>query len=73
MGQNAIQAAKTGNVLEQGVVPNVLCELKAMREVSMNVPAKAEAYVRENEHSLQDYYDGGMSYSEIADHVCLVA
>ncbi|MBR8030077.1 hypothetical protein KDX27_34725 [Burkholderia cenocepacia] len=67
------QVAKTGNVLEQGVVPNVLCELKAMREDSMNVPAKAEAYVRESEHSLQDYYDGGMSYSEFADHVCLVA
>ena len=73
MGQNATPVAKTGNVLEQGVVPNVLFELKAMREVSMNVPAKAEAYVRANEHSLQDYYDGGMSYSEIAEHVCLVA
>lgn len=48
MGQNATPVAKTGNVLEQGVVPNVLCELKAMREVSMNVPAKAEAYVRAN-------------------------
>ncbi|GLZ73584.1 MULTISPECIES: hypothetical protein [Burkholderia cepacia complex] len=73
MGQNTTQVAKTGNVLEQGVVPNVLCELKAMREVGMNVPTKAEAYVRENEQSLQDYYDGGMPYSEIADHVCLVA
>ena len=55
MCQNATPFAKTGNVLEQGVVPNVLCELKAMREVSMNVPAKAEAYVQANEHSLQDY------------------
>lgn len=73
MGQNTTRVATTGNILGQGVVPNVLCELKAMREVGMNVPAKAEVYVRENEQSLQDYYDGGMSYSEIADHVCLVA
>ncbi len=73
MGQNATQVAATGNIPKQGVVPNVLCELKAMREVGMNVPAKAEAYVRENEQSLQGYYDGGMSFSEIADHVSLVA
>ncbi|ERJ38708.1 hypothetical protein L810_6925 [Burkholderia sp. AU4i] len=73
MGQNAIQAAKTGNVLEQGVVPNVLREIKTVREVGMNNPTKVEAYVRENEQSLKDYYDGGMSHSEIADHVCLVA
>lgn len=73
MAQNTTQVATAGNIHVQGVVPNVLCELKAMREVGMNVPAKAEAYVRENGQSLQDYYDGGMSYSEIADHVCLVA
>lgn len=54
-------------------MPNVLCEFKTMREVGMNVPANAEVYVRENERSLQDFYDGGMSYSDIADHVCLVA
>ncbi|WP_425953059.1 hypothetical protein [Ralstonia pseudosolanacearum] len=58
---------------DKGVASNVMAELAAMRELGMNVPKDAEAYVRTNEQTLQGFRDNGMKYSEIADYVCSVA
>ncbi len=53
------------------VVQDVVRELKCMKEVGIRVPAKALKFANnvDNANSIVEYYDNGMSVSEIADLV----
>lgn len=55
------------------VAEQVTQELNAMKECGIRITGRMLAYVKTNEQEMQEFRDGCMSISEIADYVVTVA
>lgn len=54
------------------IVAEVKKELEELKKIGSRIPARAIAYPEANADKINEYYDNGMSISEIADLVLVI-